>query len=102
MSTRFSGGATRKLLSERGAPPTLIVDAGRVLMASIVLTIPDAQLPRVRAALCNNAGLADSNPNAKEAVILLIKAVVQAVEYNEAARAANAAIVIGTVDGIVT
>lgn len=38
-------------------------------MATITLTIPDAVLPRVRAALCAAAELPDSNANAKQAVI---------------------------------
>lgn len=70
-------------------------------MATITLTIPDAVLPRVRAALCTKAGLPDSNPNAKEAVIQWIKETVQAVEY-EAAVQARAAVVPSDVDGIVT
>lgn len=56
-------------------------------MASITLTIPDAALPRVRAALCSNAGLPDTNANAKEAVIRWIKATVQDVEYYAAVNA---------------
>lgn len=56
-------------------------------MATITLTIPDAVLPRVRAALCANAGLPDTNPNAKQAVIDLIVAVVKSVEYSTAVRA---------------
>lgn len=70
-------------------------------MASITLTIPDASLPRVRAALCANAGLADTNANAKEAVIMWVKATVQAVEYENAV-AARARVVPSDVDGIVT
>lgn len=70
-------------------------------MATITLTIPDAALPRVRAALCTHAGLPDTNANAKEAVIMLVKQTVQSVEYNAAVseRATVAAI---DVDGIVT
>lgn len=71
-------------------------------MATINLTIPDAVLPRVRAALCVHAGLSDSNANAKEAVIKLIKETVQSVEYNDAMRAAAATVVQPDVDGIVT
>lgn len=71
-------------------------------MATITLTIPDAALPRVRAALCIHAGLSDSNANAKEAVITLIKETVQAVEYNAAMQAASATVAISDVDGIVT
>lgn len=56
-------------------------------MASITLTIPDAQLPRVRAALCSAAGLPDTNANAKAAVIIWIKSTVQSVEYQELAAA---------------
>lgn len=71
-------------------------------MATITLTIPDAVLPRVRAALCAKAGLADTNANAKEAVIMLIKETVQTVEYNDAMQAAAAAVVQSNVDGLVT
>lgn len=71
-------------------------------MATITLTISDAVLPRVRAALCTHAGLPDTNPNAKEAVIRLIKETVQSVEYNEAMRAASATVAEPDVDGIVT
>lgn len=70
-------------------------------MATITLTISDTVLPRVRAALCNNAGLPDSNANAKQAVVDLVKGVVRAVEY-EAALAARPPIVEPDVDGIVT
>lgn len=70
-------------------------------MANITLTIPDALLPRVRAALCAQAGLPDSNPNAKEAVIMWVKATVQAFEY-QAAVEARASVVQSDVDGIVT
>lgn len=70
-------------------------------MATITLTIPDAQLPRVRAALCTNAGLPDSNANAKEAVIVWIKATVQSVEHL-AAEAARPPIVDSDVSTIVT
>lgn len=71
-------------------------------MATITLTIADAVLPRVRAALCAHAGLADSNPNAKEAVIQLVKETVQSVEYNAAMQAASAAVVEPDVSGLVT
>lgn len=70
-------------------------------MATITLTIPDAVLPRVRAALCTQAGLPDSNANAKEAVIMWMKATVQAVEY-QAAVAARADVVQSDVTDIVT
>lgn len=56
-------------------------------MASITLTIPDAALPRVRAALCASAGLPDSNANAKEVVVEMVKAVVRSVEYGAAVKA---------------
>ena len=51
-------------------------------MATITLTISDAQLARVRASLCATANLPDSNPNAKQAVINWAKEVVRAYEYN--------------------
>lgn len=57
-------------------------------MANITLTIPDAVLPRVRAALCSAAGLPDTNANAKDAVIRWMRATVAAVEYAAAAEAA--------------
>lgn len=71
-------------------------------MATITLTISDAVLPRVRAALCANAGLPDTNPNAKEAVIQLVKETVQKVEYNAAMQAASATVVAPDVTGLVT
>lgn len=70
-------------------------------MATITLTIPDAVLPRVRAALCTHAGLPDTNANAKQAVIDWVKATVQAVEY-EAALAERANVVVSDVSDIVT
>lgn len=70
-------------------------------MASITLTIPDALLPRVRAALCASAGLPDSNPNAKQAVIDWVRVTVRAYEYNAAA-AAQPPIPEPDVTGIVT
>lgn len=70
-------------------------------MASITLTIPDAELPRVRAALCTAAGLSDSNANAKQAVINWVKTTVREVEYN-AAVAARPPIVDPDLSGIVT
>lgn len=73
----------------------------RRAIATITLTIPDAQLPRVRAALCADAGLPDSNANAKEAVIQFVKATVARVEY-AAAVDARAAVVPPDTTGIVT
>lgn len=70
-------------------------------MATITLTIPDAVLPRVRAALCVKAGLPDTNANAKEAVIMWIKETVQAVEYAEAVQARET-VAPSDVTGIVT
>lgn len=70
-------------------------------MANITLTIPDALLPRVRAALCAKASLPDTNANAKEAVIMWIKQTVQAYEY-EVALAERATITPSDVDDIVT
>lgn len=56
-------------------------------MATITLTIPDAALPRVRAALCLAAGLPDTNANAKLATVNWVKATVAAVEYAAAVNA---------------
>lgn len=70
-------------------------------MATITLTIPDASLPRVRAALCLTAGLPDTNANAKLALIGIIKDTVRAVEHTAAVNA-QPAIVVADVDGIVT
>jgi hypothetical protein len=70
-------------------------------MATITLTIPDAVLPRVRAALCARAGLPDTNANAKEAVIRWMKDTVSTYEY-DAEMSAYAATVVPDVDTIVT
>lgn len=70
-------------------------------MASITLTIPDAALPRVRAALCSAAGLPESNANAKAAVINWVRATVAAVEYS-AAVAAHPPVPEPDTSGIVT
>lgn len=71
-------------------------------MATITLTIDDAVLPRVRAALCAHAGLPESNANAKAAVIAWVKDTVKTAEYNAAMQAASAAVVQTDVDDIVT
>lgn len=70
-------------------------------MASITLTIPDAMLPRVRAALCTAAGLPDTNANAKQAVINMIQATVRSVEWASAVQAAPP-VVEPDVSGLVT
>lgn len=70
-------------------------------MATITLTIPDASLPRVRAALCIKGGLPDTNANAKQVVIDYVKAVVREVERNTAI-AAQPPIVEPDVTGLVT
>lgn len=70
-------------------------------MANITLTIPDASLPRVRAALCLTAGLPDTNANAKQALIDIIKDTVRAVEHAAAVNA-QPAIVDPDVSDIVT
>lgn len=41
-------------------------------------------LPRVRVALCSQAGLPDTNANAKAALVDLVKGIVRAHEYNDA------------------
>lgn len=70
-------------------------------MATITLTIPDAVLPRVKAALCAQAGLPETNANAKEAVVRWIKDTVQTAEFN-ASMNQHAATVVADVDGIVS
>lgn len=59
-------------------------------MATITLTIPDAQLTRISTALCKAAGMPVSTANAKEAIINHVKATVQNVERSEAIVAARA------------
>ena len=70
-------------------------------MATITLTIPDAQLPRVTAALCSAAGIPDTAANAKTAVIEYIKSTVKAVEARAAATA-RAPLAEPDVSGLVT
>lgn len=70
-------------------------------MATITLTIPDALLPRVKAALCAHAGLPETNANAKQAVILWVKDTVQTFEYN-AEMTTHATTIVPDVDDLVT
>ena len=49
-------------------------------MASVNLTIPDAQLTRVVNALCAAEGLSASPANAKQALIRIIRRTVESVE----------------------
>lgn len=70
-------------------------------MATITLTIPDVQLPRVRAALCAAYGLADTNANAKQAVILAVESIVRSQEH-AAAVAAQPPVVEPDTSGLVT
>lgn len=93
---------TRRAADRQGTPPQTPYTQGGHAIATITLTIPDAVLPRVKAALCAKAGLPESNANAKEAVIRWIKDTVQSVEYDDALRAASAAVVVSDVDGLVT
>lgn len=58
-------------------------------MASITLTISDAQLARVVAALCDTAGLPRSNANARTALVNLVKQTVRNAERAAALRAAQ-------------
>ena len=70
-------------------------------MATITLTIPDAALPRVVAALCRAAGLPVTGPNAKASLILWIKTTVRNIEASDAEQA-RAPLVPPDVSGIVT
>lgn len=45
-------------------------------MATLTITIPDAQLTRVQTALCVPKGVPVTGPNAKDAVISLMKSAV--------------------------
>lgn len=56
-------------------------------MAAFNLTVPDAQLPRVRDALCAYAGLSSSNANALAALRLAVKNIVVAQEVLAAQQA---------------
>lgn len=49
-------------------------------MASVNLTIPDAQLDRVVNALCAAEGLSPSPANAKKALIRIVRRTVESVE----------------------
>ena len=65
-------------------------------MANVTLTIPDAALPRVTAALCNAEGLADTNANAKIALTNYIKRTVKAYEALAKETVKNNAIIAAT------
>lgn len=71
-------------------------------MATVTITIPDAHLPRVVHALCTDAGLPESNANAKQAIIIHIKKTVRRVEKMEAEVDAIEAIPPPNVDDIAT
>lgn len=70
-------------------------------MATITLNIPDAELARVRAALCAAAGLEESNANAKQAIVQIVRATIARVEY-AAAIAAREQVVEADTTGLVT
>lgn len=53
-------------------------------MASLPLTVPDQHLNRVRHALCKDAGLEETTPNTRKAVMDWVKSTVARVEYEEA------------------
>lgn len=61
-------------------------------MATVSITIPDAQLTRVVNALCDAAGLSRSSANARAAIIEHIKRTVINVERGVAEHAALAAV----------
>ena len=56
-------------------------------MATITITIPDAQLQRVINGLCASVGTAATPANAKQVVLTYIKATVLAVEQQVAVQA---------------
>lgn len=70
-------------------------------MATITLTIPNAAVPRVRAALCAAAQLPETDANAKQAIVDWVKATVALVE-NTAAGQARPPIVEADVSGVVS
>jgi hypothetical protein len=62
-------------------------------VATITLTIPDAQLARVVSALCRSGGKPASNANAKAVVIDMVRQTVVNVESTDATAASLAALV---------
>jgi len=71
-------------------------------MATVTLTIPSQHVDRVVHALSVSAGLPETVANAKQAIIMHIKATVHNVERGEAEAAALAALPDPDTDGITT
>ena len=71
-------------------------------MATFTITIPDAQLARVVAALCDAAGTTRSGPNARAALAAHIRATVLNVELGRAQSEAMAGAGAGWTDPGVT
>jgi len=71
-------------------------------MATVSLTVPDAQLTRVVNALCDSAGVARSAANARAVLAAFIKRTVKDVEAAAAVQAARAQAESGFVDPGVT
>lgn len=67
-------------------------------MANVTITIPDQYVARVVHALCSSIGLPESSANAKEAILLHIRAVVRNVESTEAHAAVQEPSTIGIVE----
>lgn len=61
-------------------------------MATVSITLPDAELARIVHGLCVSAGLPESAANAKKALVAHIKATVRNVETAEAQAAAVATV----------
>jgi hypothetical protein len=61
-------------------------------MATVTITIPDAQLPRVIEALCVGASLPQSAANARQAVINWVTTTTKEYELDRDRRAAVAAV----------
>lgn len=71
-------------------------------MASVNIQIPDNQLARVVHALCTEAGVAETMPNAKGVLIAFIKKTVRRVERMEGEKNAIQTVPPPDVDNIAT